>query len=206
MTAHDDSRASGAGALHRLDLPADVLLIGVLVCVASLPVVTALAAAGAGAVLLRERVEDERTPSVRRFLAVLAAAVRQPSALLAPVVVLAVVGLDVLALAAGPPGAGVMGPLVAAALALVVLAALRGAARWRPGLPWRQALGEAAAGLPRDWRGTLLLAGALVVVAVIALQVPGFIPVLPGLLTMAAVAVERRATGAGDRPAAARRG
>jgi hypothetical protein len=196
MTAPDDARPPGAGALRHLALPAEVLLIGVLVCVASLPVVTALAAAGAGSVLLRELVEDERTPTVRRFLVLVASALRQPLVPLAPVAVLAVAGLDALALAGGLPGAGTMGPLVATALALVVLVAVRGAARWRPGLAWRRVLTEAAGALPRDWRGSLLLTGALVVVAVVAVQVPAFTVVLPGLLTMAAVAVERRATEA----------
>lgn len=192
MTAHDDARVPGAGAMRHLALYAEVILIGVLVCVASLPVVTALAAAGSGSVLLRELVEDERTPTVRRFLALLASALRQPLVWLAPVAVLAVAGLDALALAAGLPGAAAVGPLVAAGLALVLLVAVRGSARWRPGLSWRQALAEAAGVVLRDWRGSLLLAGALLVIAVVALQVPGFAVVLPGLLVMAAVAVDRK--------------
>ncbi|MGW0084798.1 hypothetical protein [Streptomyces sp. NPDC003393] len=181
-------------AVRHLTLWAEVMLIGVLVCAAALPVVTALAAAGAGSVLLRELVEDERTPTVRRFLALLAASLRQPLASLAPVAALAVVGLDVLALSAGLPGAGALGPALPVTLTLVLLTAVRAAARWRPGLAWRSALGEAAAVVVRDWAGSLMLTGALVVLAVVALQVPGFVVVLPGLLVMAAVAVERRVT------------
>jgi len=76
------NRGGGArdeGLLRHLALPAEVLLIGVLVCAASLPVVTSLAAAGAGSVLLRELVEDDRTPTVRRFLRLLRDAIRQPA-------------------------------------------------------------------------------------------------------------------------------
>ena len=86
---------------RQLALFAEVLLVGVLVCVASLPVVTALGAAGAGSVLLRELVEDERDPSVRRFAALLVLALRQPVVVLAPAAAVAVVGLDMLALLAG---------------------------------------------------------------------------------------------------------
>jgi len=37
-----------------------------------------------------------------------------------------------------------------------------------------------------------LLAGALVVVVVVGVQVPAFVVILPGLLVMAAVAIEHR--------------
>ncbi|MEU4746761.1 hypothetical protein AB0G02_40775, partial [Actinosynnema sp. NPDC023658] len=59
-----------------LALLAEVLLIGVLVSAAALPVLTALPAAAAGAVLLRDLVEDGRTPTARRFVVLLARAVR----------------------------------------------------------------------------------------------------------------------------------
>ncbi|WP_377267112.1 hypothetical protein [Peterkaempfera sp. SMS 1(5)a] len=192
MSAHRDTRRPGDLLLRQFTLVAEVLLIGVLVCVAALPVVTSLAAAGAGSVLLRELVETERTPTVRRFLTLLAASLRQPLVVLAPLLAAAVAGLDALALAAGLPGGAVLGPAVAAALALVLLLAVRGSARWRPGSAWRPVLAGTAPVVLRDWRGSLLLAGALVVLAVVALQVPAFLVVLPGLLVMAAVAVERR--------------
>ncbi|WP_345622348.1 hypothetical protein [Streptomyces ziwulingensis] len=191
-------RAAGreprTGLMRHLELPAEVLFIGVLVTVASLPLVTSLAAAGAGAVLLREKAATERTPTVRRFVSLLAASLRQPVALLAPAAAFAVAAADLLALAAGVPGGRPVGLLIALALTLVVLVGLRGAARWRPGVPWRTALVEAAAVVPRDWGGSLMLAGGLVVLAVVAFEVPAFIPVLPGLLVMAAVAVEGRRT------------
>ncbi|MFJ8547087.1 hypothetical protein ACIRFH_34990 [Streptomyces sp. NPDC093586] len=185
-------REPGPGVLRHLALPAEVLLIGVMVCVASLPVVTSLAAAGAGAVLLREMAETERTPTVRRFLGLLASSARQPVALLAPLTAVSVAGVDLLALAAGLPGGRVMGLLVALALTVVVLMGIRAAARWRPGQLWRPVLADAARWVVRDWKGSLMLVGVVVVLAVVAFEVPAFTPILPGLLVFAAVAVEGR--------------
>ncbi|MFE7077334.1 hypothetical protein ACFU96_45365 [Streptomyces sp. NPDC057620] len=187
-------RAPRTGLMRHLELPAEVMFIGVLVIVASLPLVTSLAAAGAGAVLLREMAETERTPTVGRFLRLLAGSVRQPVVLLAPAAALAVAGLDVLALAAGVPGGRPIGLLVALALTFVVLVGIRGAAQWRPGEAWRTTLADAAASVPRDWRGSLMLAGAVVVLAVVAFEAPAFTVILPGFLVMAAVAVEGRRT------------
>lgn len=191
-TAHVRDAARGEGVLRHLALPAEVLFIGVLVCAACLPVVTSLAAAGAGSVLLRELVEDDRTPSVRRFLRLLGPSLRQPEALLAPPAMAAVAGLDTLALLAGLPGGRIVGPVLAAALTGVLVAGLRAAARWHPGVPWRTAVAGAADVALRDWTGSLLLVGALVVTGVVALHAPAFVVVLPGLLVMAAVAVDRR--------------
>lgn len=185
------------GLLRHLRLPADVLLIGVLVCVAALPVVTSLAAAGAGTVLLREVVADERTPTVRRFLRLAGGALRQPVALLAPLAFAVVAALDTLALLAGLPGGTVTGPPLGLALVAVLLTGVRAAARWRPGDDWRTVLAETAPLVLRDWPGSLMLVGALVVLGVVAAHAPAFVTVLPGLLVMAAVAVERRRRPAG---------
>lgn len=190
----DTSGTAGRGGtlLERMTLPAEVLFIGVLVCVAALPVVTSLAAAGAGSALLRELVEDERTPTVRRFLRLTRPALRQPAAVLAPLAACAVAALDTLALTAGLPGGGVLGPVVGLALAALLVTGVRAAARWQPGGEWRTTLAEAGPAAARDWRGSVLLAGGLIVLGVVAVRVPAFVVILPGLLVMAAVAVERR--------------
>ncbi|CAM5278507.1 hypothetical protein [Streptomyces atroolivaceus] len=185
-------REPRTGLMRHLELPAEVLFIGVLVSIASLPLVTSLAAAGAGATLLREMTETERTPTVRRFGALLVESLRQPTALLAPTAAVAVAGLDLLALAAGVPGGRVVGVLTALALIFVVLVGLRSAARWRPGTAWRAALSGAAESVARDWKGSLMLVGAVVVLGVVAFEVPAFTVILPGLLVLAAVAVEGR--------------
>lgn len=189
MNPRQDTARSPMQALR---LAAEVMAIGVLVCLASLPVVTMLAALGAGSVLLWELVDDDRTPTVRRFLTLLGRSLRQPVVVLAPLGLLAVAALDVLALLGGVPGAALLGPAVAAALVLVLLVGLRSAARWRPGRPWQAVLTDTAPVVLRDWTGSLLLAGALVVVTVVARQVPTFMLILPGLLVLAGVAVERR--------------
>ncbi|MCE7000187.1 hypothetical protein LZG04_36040 [Saccharothrix sp. S26] len=171
-----------------LALVAEVLLIGVLVTVAALPVLTALPAAAAGAVLLRELVDGGRTPTARRFVALVGQAVRDPLAAVLPAVVLAVGALDVLALMGGLPGASVLGPVIGAGLAAVVLVLLRTAARWSPGDRWAVLLGEPS----RDWAGYAYLVVALAVAGLVVAQAPAFAVVVPGLLVFAAVAVERR--------------
>jgi hypothetical protein len=191
-TSHGGGGGAPDGLMSRLVLPAEVLFIGVLVCLASLPVVTSLAAAGAGSTLLRELVAEERTPTVRRFARLTGESLRQPAALAAPLAALAVGVLDALALMAGLPGGRVLGPAVGAGLAGLLVTGLRAAACRRPGGSWRTALAEAAPRAAADWPGSLLLVGALVVVGVVAVRVPAFTVVLPGLLVMAAVAVEHR--------------
>lgn len=187
MTVITDERQ----AVRGVALFGEVLLIGVLVGVAALPVVTALAAAGAGAVLVDE-VTDDRTPTVRRFVALLGDALREPVAWLAPVALLAIGCLDALALAAGLPGRGLLGPVLLALLVCGLLTGLRGAARWRPGHGLAPTLGMARRAVLRDWPGSTLLLGAVVVLAAVVAAAPAFLPVAPGLLVMAAVAVERR--------------
>ncbi|GAA1284546.1 hypothetical protein [Saccharothrix xinjiangensis] len=171
-----------------LALLAEVLLIGVLVCLAALPLVTAVPALAAGAVLLRELVEGGRTPTARRFAVLLGRAVRDPVAVLAPLAVLVVGALDLLALAGGLPGAAALGPVIGLALAAAALVLLRTAARWSPGDRWAALLARP----PLDPAGYAYLAGALAVVALVVAQAPAFAVVAPGLLVLAAVAVERR--------------
>ncbi|NUR29484.1 MAG: Poxvirus protein I5, partial [Catenulispora sp.] len=62
----------------RLATAAETLLVGVLVCAASLPIVTALAAAGAGAAALAEFAESGTPVRFRRFLSLLRAALADP--------------------------------------------------------------------------------------------------------------------------------
>jgi hypothetical protein len=170
----------------------EVLLVGVLVGVASLPAVTALAAAGAGAVLVDELVHEQRTPTVRRFLALLAVSLREPVVWAAPVLLLAVGGLDALALAAGLPGGRLLGPVLLALLVFALLCGIRGAAAWQPDRTWQATLGAAPRVVLRDWTGSALLLGGLVVLGAVVAGVPAFWLVAPGLSTLAAVAVEHR--------------
>ncbi|MDQ2588867.1 hypothetical protein [Saccharothrix yanglingensis] len=177
-----------SAGVRRVALLAEVLLVGVLVCAAALPVLTAVPALAAGAVLLRELVDEGRTPTARRFALLLGRALRDPAAVLVPLAVLVVGALDLLALAGGLPGATVLGPVIGLVLAAVVLVLLRTAARWRPGDRWAVLL----ASPPRDPGGYAYLVGAVAVAVLVVGQAPAFAIVVPGLLVFAAVAVERR--------------
>ncbi|HYU04233.1 MAG TPA: hypothetical protein VEL02_10370 [Jatrophihabitantaceae bacterium] len=175
-----------------LQLFSEVLLVGVLVCVACLPLVTVLAAGGAGATSIRELVEADRTPRVRRFVSLIGTALRDPVGWFAPLVLLMVGTLDTVAVLGGVPGGTVLGPVIGLAVVLGVICGARSAARWRPDVAWRDVLADAGPTVLRDWPGSVLLAGALVVVVIVGVQVPAFVVILPGLLVMAAVAIEHR--------------
>jgi hypothetical protein len=180
-----------AERLRALRLLAEVLLIGVLVCVSALPVVPALAACAAGATLLRELVAGDRTPSVRRYLVLLGAALREPVAALAPTGLVVVGGLDLLAVLGGLPGGRAFGVLLAAVLAGLAVTGVRAAAGWRPESAWRDVLRAAAADTMRDWPGSLMIVATLAVLVLVVGQAPGFVVIAPGLLVLAAVAVTR---------------
>ncbi len=175
-----------------LALLGEVLLIGVLVSIASLPIVTCLGAAAAGATSLREFVESDRTPTARRFVSLFGAALRDPVALLAPPIVLAVAAIDLLAVLGGLPGARLFGPVLGLLLAATVVIGLRASARWRIDARWRALLSDSATVAARDWVGSIMLAAGVLITVIIVIEAPGFVVVLPGLLVMASVSVERR--------------
>ncbi|GHF39645.1 hypothetical protein FHX82_006702 [Amycolatopsis bartoniae] len=175
-----------------LVLLSEVLLIGVLVTVTSLPLLTAPAAGAAGAVLLTDLVRADRTPSVARYLRLFGAAVRNPLAALAPLGLLVVGGLDVLAVLARVPGGRPFGWLLGAVLATVIVAGLRTVVSWAPDRSWREAAARGGELTVRDPLGSAMLAVAVVVLAVVVTQAPAFVVIAPGLLLLAAVAVPRR--------------
>lgn len=181
-----------ASAGPRLTTAAETLLVGVLVCIASVPVATALAAAGAGAAVLKEFADSGTPVRVRRFAALLRAALADPVAWAVPPALAAVGVLDVLAVAGGLPGRAVVGPalVLAGGAALVVCTA--GAARWRPGTRWTSALQEGAEACATDPFGTVLMLVALAVAVLVVSAEPAFAVIAPGLVLLAAVAVRRR--------------
>ncbi|GAA2670744.1 MULTISPECIES: hypothetical protein [Actinosynnema] len=188
MTRRAEAVPSRVARSARLALLAEVLLVGVLVCLAALPVVTALASAGAGARALRGLVVGGRTPTARGFAADLVAGLRDPLALALPPLLVVVGALDVLALLGGLPGGAVLGPAIGLALVAVVVVLLRCAALWEPGARWSALL----ASPPTGPVGGAAVACALVVVVLVVLQAPGFAVVAPGLLVFASVAVVGR--------------
>ncbi|WP_103334924.1 hypothetical protein [Amycolatopsis sp. CA-126428] len=175
-----------------LTLLAEVLFVGLLVCAASVLVVPSLAAAAAGSVLVTEVAADARTPSVRRFARLFRTALAHPVAVLAPVGLLVIGAVDVVAVLGGLPGGRVFGAVLGLVLAALLAAGLRGAAAWRPDRRWPAVLAMAGRETVLDWRGSLGLVTAIVVVAVVVGQAPAFAVVAPGLLVLAAVAVGSR--------------
>lgn len=105
---------------------------------------------------------------------------------------MAVLAVDVLIARAGAPGAPlIIAVSVALAVAMLVVGA-RAAAAWTPSANWRALLATAAREARVDFRGNVILAGGLVVVAAVTWQLlPLFVPVI-GCLAGAALAVHRR--------------
>ncbi|GAA3796843.1 hypothetical protein GCM10022226_15280 [Sphaerisporangium flaviroseum] len=173
---------------RRFTLLSESLLLGVLVFLASLPLVTTFAAVTAGCALLRdaERTSVGVRPYGRRLVAVARAG---PLGFAAPVALGLVLTLDWVAVRAGLPGheaLAVLVPLVALAAAAL---ALRCAAAWRPGLGWPRAFRSA---VQADLYGTALLAMAVVVAMVVCSAFPLVTPLALGQLVLAAVAVDAR--------------
>ena len=180
----------------RLATAAETLLVGVLVSVASVPVVTALAAAGAGATVLAEFTESGTPVRVRRFVTLLRRALGDPWAWAVPPL-----------LAVGP-GAGRARrspadfrvasswdrPWCSPAADAGCLRCRRGY-QWRPGDRWSRVLADSARTRRTDPAGTVLMLGALAVVTLVVSSEPAFAVIAPGLVLLAAVAVHRREDG-----------
>ncbi|NUP48932.1 MAG: hypothetical protein HOW97_16745 [Catenulispora sp.] len=171
---------------------AETLLIGVLVCAASVPIVTALAAAGAGSAALAEFADSGTPVRVRRFASLVRAALADPVAWVVPPVLVVVGVLDTLAVAGGLPGRAAMGPVLALVGAAAIIVCTAAAARWRPGIGWSRALMEGADACVGDPAGSVLMLGALAVVVLVTSAEPAFVVIAPGLVLLAAVAVHRR--------------
>jgi len=197
--ARTTGRSSPGPATRGFALLAEVLLIGAMTTFAALGVVTAFGAIAAGCSALRDFLEHDTPPGPRRYLSLLRAASRGAISLLALPAVIVVVMADLLAWHAGMPGGRVLGPAALVISLAAAVVGLRAAASWRPDpdgvhrpAPWRVLLSAAAAEAAADWRGSLLLAGALAACVALAFEIPALTLVLPGLLTLAAVAVPRR--------------
>ncbi|MFC6081904.1 hypothetical protein [Sphaerisporangium aureirubrum] len=173
---------------RRLTLLSESLLLGVLVFLASLPLVTAFAALAAGCALLRDgdRASVGVRPYARRLLAV---ARSGPLGFAVPLVTALVLFLDWAAVTSRLPGREVFAvvvPLLALAAAAL---ALRCAGAWRPGAGWPQVFRSA---LRADLYGTALLAMAVVAAVVVCSVFPVVTPLALGQLVLAAAAVDAR--------------
>lgn len=176
----------------RLTVAAETLLVGVLVCIASLPVVTVLAAAGAGAAVLEDFAESGTPVRLRRFLRLVRIALADPVAWAVPPALATVGVLDALAVAGGLPGRAVIGPVLVLAGGAALVVCVAGAVRWRPGSRWTAALAGGAGACRTDPLGDVLLLGSLAVAALVTSAEPAFLVITPGLVLLAGVAVRRR--------------
>ncbi|MEU8733443.1 hypothetical protein AB0C68_29190 [Streptomyces tendae] len=189
-----DRREPGEVFSTGFTLFADMLLVGLLTAVACLPVVTAPAAFAAASATLRRAAEDAVPVRAGTYTGQLRARLTRGSLAggLAVPLLVGILLVDSALARAALPGADLVAPaLLTLTLGLAVVA-LRTTA-----LPAPHALSPRE-GLLRsltDLRGTLLLAGAVVLAALLAWSIPVLIPLLPGPLAFAATAVDLRFTG-----------
>ncbi|WP_051871544.1 hypothetical protein [Streptomyces sclerotialus] len=177
---------------ERFGLFAEMLLTGVWIGLAAVPLVTYPAAFAAGARHLR-RYTSHQPSGFRQFAADARAAARKGW----------VVGaggwsacwlirLDLEAVRNGLPGGPLVGVAGVLALCGAAVTGLRAAAAWEPGASWRVLLTAAGRRTVLDPAGSFLLVCGMAVVAVSAwFSPPLAVPVL-GALAAAALAVEER--------------
>ncbi len=171
----------------------ETLLVGIVVAVCVLPAVTALAGLAAGARHLKRHVAGEGD-GIRSLLEDLGTALRT---LLVPgialVAALLAVAFDLWLLTfVDVPGKGAVTIVLLGAAGLAVLIAVRFAAGWVPGTPWRRQVREALRLTWTDVAGSALLAAAIGGVAVFAWMYPPLVLIAGGLLALAGVGVEMR--------------
>ena len=193
-----------AGGTTRLQLFGEVLLVGVVVALAVVPLVTAVPAVAAGVLHLRRHLSGE-PDSVRDLLRGLGPAVRDlwlPGVALPSV--LALLGYNVWLSATGAlPGGALVGWVSAAVAAAVVVVGLRTAGTWAPGRGGTRAVRAAARRAVDDLSGSALLVAAVAMCAVLVWMLVALLLVVGGLLAMAVLAVEHRwagGTGGTDGP------
>ncbi|MCC4313759.1 hypothetical protein [Streptomyces malaysiensis] len=170
---------------------ADMLLIGLLTSLACLPVVTAPAAFAAASATLRRAVGNGVQVRAGTYIAHLRAHLSARSAALGlvPPLLAVVVLIDAALMRAALPGAAVLAPALALLILGATVVALRAAALEAPhALSAREALLRSAA----NPRGSLLLAGAVLLSGLLAWSIPLLIPLLPGPLAFAATVVDLR--------------
>jgi hypothetical protein len=175
----------------RLTEFSDCLQIGVLVCVASLPMVTAGPAFAAGCGVVSRWRDGDSPPMSRAFREEFVRQLRGGVPFTIGVIALVLVlSLDIALLRADLPGHGVLAaalPLISAALAIVALrtcSVVPAHEGWLPAL-------RTAFRLSRNIRSSALLAGAVVTAGLLVWMQPLMVLLVAGPLTLAAVGTNR---------------
>ncbi|MFE5672220.1 hypothetical protein ACFQ58_11510 [Agromyces sp. NPDC056523] len=195
-TRSDAPPARFPGATSAFGLLGEVLLIGVLVTLVSIPVVTFPAALAAGVRHLRRFLKAESSSMGAFWADVRAGLLGGLGVGAASVVLVLVLLLDVdLANSGMLPG----GPMVAAigwlGLAAIALALFTAAGRWTPRIGWLGALRSVPAAVAADPIGAAYLVATAVFAVVVTWQlVPLVVPAL-GCVALAIVAVPERPRG-----------
>lgn len=187
-------RLADALSSHSLGLFAETIVVSLAVAVLSLPGVTALPAFAAGAAHLRRHVEGE-SDSLLTLIRDFWRALRDGWAW----GVVTAVGFAAIAITLTSPMAqampggeafrwvsGILGVLAAVVL-------LRAATSWRPRTRWSALVRAAADSAVRDVRGSFLLLLALGLSFLIVWMFAPLVVLVPGMLVLAARAVDTRA-------------
>lgn len=191
-------RGSLANGTTRFALFGEVLLVGAIVLVLSLPVVTAVPVLAVGVRHLRRFLVGE-TDSLRSLLRDLPPAMRDlwPLGPLTPVALVLLAYNVWFARTGLQPGGQAVGVVNVVLAAGVVVVALRVAGAWIPGQHWWRSVRVAARCARLDLTGSVLLVAAVVMCGVLVWMLTPLMLIVGGLLALAVLAVEQRS---GQRP------
>lgn len=192
-TSDASAPARFPGARSAFGLLGEVLLVGILVALVSLPLVTVPAALAAGARHLRRFLKAEDSGLDWFWRDVRAALVGGIGVGVASVVLVAVLALDIdLASTGVLPGGPVVGIVGWLGLTALVLALFTSAGRWSPTLGWLGAHQGVPGAVRADPAGAAYLVATAVFATVVTWQLfPLVIPAL-GCVSLAIVAVPER--------------
>lgn len=173
---------------------AQMLLVGLLVCALSLPLVTAVPALAAGVGQLDAHL-SARDDSLRGFWNRFVGALRQGGwwVGIATAALLVVIALNASGSFQGlVPGGALIGWASVVVGVGIALVASRAAALWHPGARWTSLLRAGADLAQTDGVGNLFILLGYGVSAVIVWMLPPLIVITPGMVALAIVASERR--------------
>ncbi|HEX5856566.1 MAG TPA: hypothetical protein VFY91_00515 [Microbacterium sp.] len=182
------------GATAKFELLGEVMLIGLLVTIVSLPLITLPAALAAGIRHLRRYIEADGSP-ISAFWRDLVRAL--PGGLVVGLVTLALTAILLLDIDLANSGALPGGAAIAIAgwvgLAVVAVSVLVAAAAWSPELGWKRAVRGVGRTLVTDIPGTLYLAATAAFVVVCTWALPPLVIPAIGCAALAVIAVPMRA-------------
>lgn len=192
-TLEERSPARFPGATAAFGLLGEVLLIGLLVTIASLPIVTLPAALAAGIRHMRRFIAAEHAPIAGFWRDAARAALAGSVVGLVGAVVAGILLLDIdLARSGFLPGGIVIEVVGWTGLAVLALAILLAAARWSPETGWRDAVRAIPSAARADPAGAVYLVATAGFVVVVTWVLPPLFIAAIGCAVLAVVAVPQR--------------